>query len=445
LYHYYWEKVKEHEMRMQKLLLFPVESILRQGSLNKTRRMNVKNRLLIFLEIVLFLTILPITASLQEKSGTGDIASGNNAFALDLYVKLSNNTGNVFFSPYSISTALAMTYAGARGETEKQMAHAMHFNLDQKSFHPAFGEMQARINEIRKKGSVQLSVANSLWMQKDYKFLQGFLDLTGKNYDAAFNYEDFKSSAEKARADINGWVERKTNDKIKDLIKPGLLGSMTRLVLANAIYFKGSWETKFDSQSTTDTRFFVSEKDTVMVRMMNKPVHDFRYGENEMVQCLELPYADRDLSMIVLLPKKSDLRAFEKSLRPNSLDSLLSVMREKKVLVFLPKFKTTQELILNDALLALGMTDAFSDVADFSGMTGRKDLAVSAVIHKAFVDVNEQGTEAAAATAVAMRATAMREPPQPAIFRADHPFLFLIRENATGSILFMGRIVNPLK
>jgi serine protease inhibitor len=391
------------------------------------------------------MSILFTSGFSQGKTGINDIVSGNNAFAFDMYAKLGHAEGNIFFSPYSISTALAMTYGGARGNTEKQMAHALHFGQDQAAFHPAFGELQARINEIQKKGGVQLTAANSIWMQKEYAFLPAFLDLTKKNYDAALKYVDYKIAAEKARADINAWVENKTKEKIKDLIRPGALDAMTRMVLANAIYFKGSWAAKFDTQFTNNATFRVTEKDSVTVRMMRKSSQDFGYAENESVQCLELPYADHDLSMIVVLPKKKDLTAFEKTLSVNSMDSLNSRMRETRVEVFLPRFRTVQEFIVNDALSALGMTDALGGAADFSGMTGTKDLCVSDVIHKAFVDVNEEGTEAAAATAVAMRATAMREPPKTVVFRADHPFLFMIRENSTGSVLFMGRIVNPLK
>lgn len=394
---------------------------------------------------VLFLSIIAVPVFPQGKTGVADVASGNNAFAFALYARLASAEGNIFFSPYSISTALAMTYAGARGATEKQMAKALHFSLDQKAFHPAFAELQRGINDIQKKGSVQLTAANSLWMQQGDRFLPAFLDVVGKNYDAVLKYVDYASAAEKARADINAWVENKTKEKIRDLVRPGMLSAMTRMVLANAIYFKGSWAAKFDTQSTSSATFWMTDKDSVTVRMMRKGNCDFGYAENESAQCLELPYADRNLSMIVMLPKKKDLAAFEKTLSENSMDSLNSRMRETRVDVFLPRFTTEQEFILNDALSALGAADAFGGNADFSGMTGRRNLFISAVIHKAFVDVNEQGTEAAAATAVVIRATAVRELSMPVVFRADHPFLFMIRENSSGSILFMGRIANPLK
>jgi serine protease inhibitor len=394
----------------------------------------------------LFLAILTMAVFPREKIDTFRVVPGNNRFALDLYAKLRPAKGNIFFSPYSISTALAITYAGARGNTEKQMARSLGFSLDQKDFHPAFAKVQAEINDIQKKGFVQLNVANGFWMQRGQTLLPAFLDLTKKNYASGFEYVDFKAAAEKARSDINSWVEKKTKDKIKDLIGPGMIGPLTRMVLANAIYFKGAWEAQFDSQQTKDTPFWVTDRDSVLVRMMHKGNHEAGYNENESVQCLELPYAGHDQSMILVLPKRgNDLERVEKDLSVKKVDTLISRLHETTVDIFLPKFRTTQEFILNDALYACGMTDAFGGNADFSGMTGKKDLSISAVIHKAFVEVNEEGTEAAAATAVVMRAMATREPPRPVVFRADRPFLFLIRDNLSGSILFMGRIANPLK
>jgi len=378
----------------------------------------------------------------QQKPGLSDIVSGNNAFAFDLYAKLKTSQGNIFFSPYSISTALAMTYAGAKGNTEKQMAGVMHFRKDQKGFHDAFGQMQNRINEVRKKGNVKLSVANSLWMQKDYAFLPAFLDLTKRNYDAAFNYVDYVNAAENARVSINTWVEEKTSDKIKDLIGPGVLDAATKMVLANAIYFKGSWAKKFDTSMTTDMWYWITPKDSVKTRMMTMNGRETGYLDDGKVQCIELPYVGKDLSMIMILPKKRDgLHDVENGLTKGYVDDLVVNLSERDVNVRIPKFKTTKEFLLNSQLSSLGMTDAFTGEADFSGMTGKKDLLISDVIHKAFVEVNEEGTEAAAATAVVMMTKSM--PSMPPTFCADHPFIFLIRDTATGSILFMGRMVNP--
>jgi serpin B len=379
----------------------------------------------------------------QQKTSLSNVVSGNNAFAFELYAKLKTTEGNIFFSPYSISAALAMTYAGARGNTEKQMAQVLHFGKDQKGFHEAFGELQTRMNDIQKKGNVKLSVANSLWMQKDYKFLPEFLELTGKNYEAGFNYVDFKNETEKTRVEINTWVEKQTNEKIKELIKKRILNATIKMVLANAIYFKGSWADKIDTTMTREMLFRASLNDSVPVKMMVLLEHSFKYYENKKLQYLELPYIGNDLSMTIILPKnKYGLYEIEKSINMLTLDSINTRLSKDIVNIFIPKFRTTQDLMLIPILLKMGITDAFENVADFSGMNGKKDLLISAVIHKAFVDVNEEGTEAAAATAVIM-ATKGGEPEYP-VFRADHPFLFLIRDNATGSILFMGRIVNPL-
>jgi serine protease inhibitor len=397
-----------------------------------------------FAGLFLVLSVLTTPVFPQEKAGNSDIVSGNNAFALNLYATLKNEKGNIFFSPYSISTALAMAYAGAAGNTESQMAHALHFHLNQATFHPAFGELQARINEIQKKGTVQLSVANSLWMQRDYKFLPQFLELTDKNYRAGLNYVDYKTAAEKARTDINTWVERKTRDKIKDLVAPGMLNAQTKMVLANAIYFKGSWGEKFDSSLTRDAAFFVTPRDSIKAKMMTMRKHEFGYMENDTVQCCELPYAGNDLSMVVILPKKRDgISVVEKLLSADAIGSWIGQIHKEEINIFIPKFKTTKEFLLNQPLSALGMKDAFGSDADFSKMTGNKDLVISAVIHKAFVEVNEEGTVAAAATAVMMKAFSTMVD-HTVEFRADHPFVFLIREISSGSILFLGKIVNPV-
>jgi serpin B len=400
------------------------------------------------LSIAVALCLLPVCLALgRQEAGLSDIVAGNNAFAFDLYAQLKSAEGNIFFSPYSISTALAITYAGARGITEKQMMMVLHFGKNEKALHEGFGKLQAGINEMQKQGDVKLSVANSLWMQKDYKFLPEFLEMTGKNYEAEFNYADYKNETEKARVEINTWVENRTNDKIKELIRPGVLDASTRMVLANAIYFKGAWATKFDTAKTKEMPFWVSARDSVKAKMMNAGGKEFGYGENQSVQILDMPYAGRELSMIVILPRtKAGLGDFEKEIRAVLFDSLCAGMRQEKVVVYLPKFTTTRECVLKKVLQKMGITDAFDDVsADFSGMSGNKDLKISEVIHKAFVDVNEEGTEAAAATAVVVGLRGLPAYHKPLIFRADHPFLFLIRDNATGSILFMGRMVNPAR
>jgi serpin B len=377
------------------------------------------------------------TAPAADKTAA---AKDNNAFAVDLYGKLRAADGNLFFSPESISTALAMTYAGARGPTAEQMAKTLHFTLDQEHLHPALGALMADLNGGGKKRGYQLSVANALWGQKGHDFLPAFLTLLKDDYGAGMHEVDFLKDTEGARQTINGWVEKQTQDKIKDLIAKDVLPPDTQLVLTNAIYFKGDWNTQFKKDATRDGPFQVSAKDKVNVPLMNQ-TGDFPYFEGDGLQGLEMPYVGKDLSMVVLLPKKADgLPDLEKTLSADRLSDWLSKLHTDEVMVALPKFKLTSQFSLKDTLSAMGMLDAFTDRADFSGMDGQKDLFISAVVHKAFVDVNEEGTEAAAATAVIAQPTAARISP---VFRADHPFIFLIRDRRSGSILFVGRVVNP--
>ncbi len=382
------------------------------------------------------------------------VAKGNTEFALDLYAKLKDEKKgkNLFFSPYSISSALAMTYAGARGNTAKQMADVLHFDLEQKKLHPAFAALTNNMKISGQKG-LELHIANALWGQQGYKFLDEFVALNNKNYGAGLKDVDFVGATEEARKTINKWVEKQTKDKIKNLLKPGVLDSLTRLVLTNAIYFKGDWVKQFDKKLTKKENFSVTPGKKVKVSMMamkpsGRKELKLNYGETDDAQVLELPYKGDKVSMVILLPKKVDgLSALEKSLSADTLRNCISKLHKRKLAaVYLPKFKMTCEFKLGEALQYLGMRDAFVfGKADFSGMngvtSGLERLYITAVVHKAFVDVNEEGTEAAAATAVVMGRGGRPKPPPE--FRADHPFLFLIRDKATGSILFMGRVVNP--
>jgi|GEM_PF-406282 len=395
---------------------------------------------------VMLLMVLPcFLAFAGAKSDARTLVQDNSAFAFDLYQKLRTSEGNLFFSPYSISIALAMTYAGARGHTEKQMAKALRFSLDQKKLHPAFAELESRLNSLQKAGNIKLSVANSLWPQQDCKFLDEYLSLTKKYYGVSITPVDYKRAREAARKMINKWVEDKTQDKIKNLIQPGILDALTRLVLVNAIYFKGNWESQFEVSQTKDALFFVSSERSVQTPMMSQK-HKFRYAEFESLQILELPYVGNELSMLVLLPREADgLKELESRLSVENLKQWKSRLSMREVLVFLPKFKMTSKFRLDKTLVSMGMVDAFSHTkANFAGMDGRPDwLYIGAVIHQAFVDVNEEGTEAAAATAVVMEGRGRPVPPP--IFRADHPFVFLVQENQTGSILFIGKLTDPTK
>jgi serpin B len=375
---------------------------------------------------------------------TPSFVEGNTAFALELYGQLKTNPGNLFFSPYSISTALAMTYAGARSDTEKQMGRVLHFDQAQRQLHSSFGELQRQLNEAGKQQGIELSVANALWAQKGHLFLPAFLEVAQGEYQANVNQVDFKTGAETARSEINRWVSQKTKNKIKDILPPGSLTDLTRLVLANAIYFKGVWTKPYDKAQTSTQPFHLSTTRQVDVPLMHH-FDNVRYMENSDFQAVELPYRGDELSTAVLLPCKVDACGeLENRLTPALLSRALSQMKQQKVEIFLPRFKLESSFDLNNTLAGMGMPDVFGPKADLSGMDGTRLLYISGVFHKAWGEVNEEGTEAAAATAVAVGARAvMKPPPPPPVFRADRPFIFFIRDTRSGSLLFLGRFADP--
>jgi serpin B len=389
--------------------------------------------------------VKPTRSSQTKDTAMSTVVKEENQFATDLYGRLKDKTlGNLFFSPYSVSTALAMTYAGATGETQKQMAEVLHFTVPEQELHQAMARLRENLLAGMEKG-YQLRVANRLWGQQGYGFLPEFLQTTRKFYGAELGVVDFAQKTEATRQEINQWVEKQTEEKIKDLLAPGVLDPQTRLVLTNAIYFKGNWQEKFEKEATRDAPFHLSADNEITVPMMHQ-TDRFGYKAIEGLQVLEMPYAKGELSMVVLLPKEIEgLSELEKKLTPGNLQAWTEGFRRQKVIVYVPRFKMTSQFGLKDTLQALGMTVAFdAGKADFSRISRGEGLCISAVVHKAFVDVNEEGTEAAAATGVVMRATAARfQPEEPPTFRADHPFLFLIRDNQTGAILFMGRVANP--
>jgi len=386
--------------------------------------------------------VLAVCPARSDEDSIRELVEGNQAFACDIYKILSSGDGNVFFSPHSISTALAMTYAGARELTESQMSDTLHFPFGQEVLHPVFGELETALMSVQISGELEMLTANSLWPDATYQFLPLFIETVRTHYRSDVFPLDFRES-EQARVRINTWVEEKTNDKIQDLIPPGALDAMTRLVLVNAIYFKGSWLNEFEKNRTSEQPFHKANGESVTVKLMSgkKPA---KLAEFPDLQVLELPYRGSNLVMLIALPAKTDgLPAVEASLTPGQLSLWSDALRSQEVRVFLPVFSMTQQFELNRVLQSMGMVDAFDPAkADFSGMDGGQGtLFISDVIHKAFVDVNEEGTEAAAATAVIMRATSM--PPPAPVFRADRPFLFLIKDNHTGSILFAGRYADP--
>jgi serpin B len=375
-----------------------------------------------------------ITADVQA------IARSNNQFAVELFRHLHNQNGNTFFSPASISTALAMIYCGAEGATRQQIAAVLHFELPGPQLHAGFGALNTILNTESK--SYRLSVANRLWRQKGFHFEAPFLRSILKHYGAEPGEVDF-AATEQARQAINQWVAEKTNGKIGDLIAPGALPDKTRLVLTNAIYFKGTWKYRFSKTDTHDAPFHVSKDRLSKVPTMEQ-TGGLRYAAVNDVQMLELPYAGGHLSMMVLLPKRVDgLPELEQKLSADDVQKWISALGyQDEVEVYLPKFTFASQTSLKDVLSSMGMPLAFNDQADFSGMSTEKEQKLFDAIHQAFVDVNEEGTEAAAATG-GHGGDLPGPVPVRVVFRADHPFLFLIQDNRTGTILFLGRVVDP--
>ena len=388
-----------------------------------------------------FCCLLACTASAQNIQ---TIADGNNRFAFSLYNKLRlGDTGNLFYSPFSISTALAMTYAGARGETALQMSKTLNFPTGG-NFHREYRNMLQKICS-GKVNSITLDIANGLWAQKDFTFLDSYFDLVKTNFGSELRNVDFKDPGEReaTRHEINTWVEKITREKIKDLLDPTNLDSSTRLVLVNAIYFYGNWALPFAKNSTRPGDFFSTGDNTLKVPFMNRTGR-YSFFENTAMKVIELPYKDNAASMLIFLPnEKEGLDKFENSFNYKFYTEAVTSFQMAEVSLSLPKFKTGKRICLEDILAKMGMPFAFSPLkADFSGMTGKNDLYISGVIHQAFINVDEKGTEAAAATAVVMAKGAARIP-EIKFFIADHPFIFLIKDNASGSILFMGRITSP--
>jgi serpin B len=385
-------------------------------------------------------------AASAQAAGTKSLVEGNTAFALDLYACLSSAPGNVFFSSYSISTCLAMTYAGARSNTETQMARVLHFSKGDARLHSSFGELQQQLNDAEKQEGIQLDIANALWTQERHPFLPAFLKMARDDYQASVNQADFMTSADAATREINRWVAQKTRDKIQDILSPRDVSSDTKLVLANAIYFKGTWASRFEKAATSTQPFHLSASSQANVRLMHH-IDDVRYTGNNDFQAVELPYSGNELSMVILLPRQVDaLGQLEQQLSPAFLARLLAQMKKQKVEIFLPRFKLESGFKLNGTLAKMGMPDAFIwRQADFSGINGfRQDLYISGVFHKAWAEVNEEGTEATAATVVVLEDRVVaKPPPPPPVFRADHPFIFLIRDTRSGSLLFAGRLADP--
>jgi serpin B len=367
------------------------------------------------------------------------------AFETDLYAQLAAQGGNVAFSPFSIETALAMVYAGARGQTADELAAVLHLGPNTATTHADYGALIAKLLADGNASGSELAIANALWGQAGYNFRTEFLDLLQSAYGADLRRVDFAHASEAARATINGWVSEQTHGKIQGLFPPGSLDSSTRLALANAVYFKGDWAQPFDPNLTHDGRFFRTPGEAVTVPLMNQ-TGSFAYGDRDGVQTLEMGYAGGRLVMDVLLPEQANgLGALEQQLAAGHLADLVSGLGQYQVAVTLPRFQVKTQYDLKGPLEALGMRTVFDrKAADLSGMNGGTDpLYVSAAVHKAYVSVDEKGTEAAAATGIGVSPTAVFLPPPPVTFRADHPFVYVIRDPATNTVLFLGRVSDP--
>ncbi len=381
------------------------------------------------------------------------LVSGNTAFALDLYQVLTEASGegaNLFYSPYSISVALAMTYAGAEDETEQEMAETLHFTLPETRLHPAFNALSLALAsrgegaEGKDNEGFRLHVVNALWGQRGYEFLQPFLDTLAQHYGAGLRLLDFSAAPEEARVTINDWVSEQTEGRIEDLIPQGAIDTLTRLVLTNAIYFNAAWAEPFEVERTEDGPFYMLDSESVTVPMMRQTA-SFGYAKGNGYQAVELPYDGHELSMVILLPDAGRFAEVERALDAQNITAVLGRLHSQQVALTMPKFKVESSFSLVDALTALGMPSAFSkEAANFSGMDGTRDLLITNVFHKAFVDVDEAGTEAAAATAVIVSLESAM-PAEPVKVMVDRPFVFLIRDIKTGSVLFVGRVMDPSK
>lgn len=366
------------------------------------------------------------------------LVEGVNRFATKIFNLDIPERENLLFSPLSVYGALTIAYAGARGSTAEGFDRALEYGLEADRLHPTLGNFLAELGDSA--AGDQLRLVSRLWGQDGHEFLPEYLKLVGKHYRAAFGRVDFRRP-EKARAGINRWVAEQTGERIRDLVPPGVITALTRLMIVNAVYFRADWRTIFPEEETEPAPFFPAAGGEAEVDLM-RVTDDFRYLEKDGLQAVELPYSGERLAMTVILPDPeteparlfAGVCAADPLLRPRTWP-------RRRVEVFLPRFRTESRLRLDEALKALGMEEAFSEGADFSGIDGTEDLFISAVLHQAWIEVDETGTEAAAATAVGIGVTAVPAPP--AVFRADRPFTYLIRDRESGAVLFWGRFDSP--
>ena len=382
-----------------------------------------------------------------EESSKADIqkqVEGNSIFALNLLQKLYNDKDNLIISPFSISNAMAILYAGAKHDCAEEIQNTMHFAENSENFHAVFYGINQFLQSLNS-SHTKIAHANGLWVQEDYTFLDDYLDLCKKYYGSALFSTDFKNETEKSRKKINKWVADITRNKIVELFAQGIINDLTRLVITNAIYMNAQWELPFDPEKTKDDEFTLHSGKKITTKFMNHYGEYFLYFSNDTFQCVSLPYKRNKLSMVILLPANETLMpSLIQSMNLDNLDYWMGQMTNKNVeQLAIPRFSFEAYFDLGETLQNMGILKVFTDDADLSGMTGKKDLKVSKVVHKAFIEVNEEGTEAAAATGVvAVEKSAMPEK-IPTRFIADHPFIYIIKDNTHNNILFMGVLHNP--
>lgn len=414
----------------------------------------MKTKEVISIFIIIVLVTMPACKSknkisesrnpIRESVTITDISEANNEFAISLYKKLGDEEKNIVYSPYSLTSALAVTYAGAKGNTAGEMAEVLWFPEDQAAFHPGYKAFTDSIQLTGDEKGTELRIANALWVQDDYKLRQDFLDLAESCYKAKAENVNFKipEELERTRLKINRWVEEITNNKIQNLLPQGVLKELTRLVITNAIWFNGNWVKPFNKNNTSPSIFNISSSKSVTTDFMHQK-SDAGYYEDDEVQALELTYKGEKKSMMIILPKETDgWRLVGRILTLDRLSIISRGMEVKEIEIAIPKFTYESQFNLKETLMLMGMKEPFSNDADFSGMTDDNDLKIDEVIHKAFIEVNESGTEAAAATAVIMVLKSAFEE-QPIRFIANHPFIYFIIDKTTGGVIFMGRFVNP--
>ena len=405
--------------------------------------------------IVFLLTISMLTACKSPKNSTGhsniqpsrytivSLAESNNLFAIDLFKQIQSKSENLIFSPYSIGTVLAMIYSGSGGKTATEMGDVLYFP-QQEVLDPVESGMRMSILATDTMPGTDFRLANAIWVQEGFSFLPAYLDRVEKYYDAPLTLVDFveTSNREESRIKINYWVEEKTNNRIRDLIQPGILDASTRLILTNAIYFNGGWMFPFDKEATSPSLFHISKQESINTDFMHQ-TRSYPYYEDEEIQAIGLPYENNRMVLMVILPKSIEgWRLISQVIDHERINLVISELGTRVVQLSLPKFRSELQINLRDELTSMGMGTAFSRYADLSGMTGEKNLYVDDVIHKAFIEVNETGTEAAAATAaiIGLKSSLVDDPVR---FNADHPFVFFLLDRRTGCIIFTGRLVKP--